>query len=120
MSRESDIAIVEDHEVMTRVGDLLTEDTSALVLLNRLTRLDVNRLFTARCQRQFRLELAGGSIRSHVKDHVGEQQSEQAVPNRIVIGIGVGKHYTLYDAATDHIEFRIAGEPFNAAGRGVG
>ena len=53
-------------------------------------RLDVNRLFTARCRRQFRLELSGGSIQSHVKDHAGEQQSEQAVPKRSVIGIGGG------------------------------
>ena len=83
-------------------------------------RLDVNRLFTARCRRQFRLELSGGSIQSHVKDHAGEQQSEQAVPKRSVIGIGGGRHYTLYDPATDHIEFRLAGEPSNASGRGFG
>ena len=46
-----------------------------------------------------RPELSGGSIQSHVKDHAGEQQSEQAVPKRSVIGIGGGKHYTLYDPA---------------------
>ena len=108
------------HGSSADVGDRLTEDTSALVLLDRLTRLDVNRLFTARCRRQFRLELSGGSIQSHVKDHAGEQQSEQAVPKRSVIGIGGGRHYTLYDPATDHIEFRIAGEASNASGRGFG
>jgi hypothetical protein len=42
------------------------------------------------------------------------------VPKRSVIGIGGGRHYTLYDPATDHIEFRIAGEPSNASGRGFG
>ena len=115
---ELDCALI--HGSSADVGDRLTEDTSALVLLDRLTRLDVNRLFTARCQRQFRLELSGGSIQSHVKDHAGEQQSEQAVPKRSVIGIGGGRHYTLYDPATDHIEFRIAGEPSNASGRGFG
>ena len=115
---ELDCALI--HGSSADVGDRLTEDTSALVLLDRLTRLDVNRLFTARCRRQFRLELSGGSIQSHVKDHAGEQQSEQAVPKRSVIGIGGGKQYTLYDPATDHIEFRIAGEPSNASGRGFG
>ena len=54
------------------------------------------------------------------EDTAGEQQSEQAVPKRSVIGIGGGRHYTLYDPATDHIEFRIAGEPSNALGRGFG
>ena len=115
---ELDCALI--HGSSADVGDRLTEDTSALVLLDRLTRLDVNRLFTARCRRQFRLELSGGSIQSHVKDHAGEQQSEQAVPKRSVIGIGGGRHYTLYDPATDHIEFRIAGEPSTASGRGFG
>ena len=115
---ELDCALI--HGSSADVGDRLTEDTSALVLLDRLTRLDVNRLFTTRCQHQFRLELCGGSIQSHVKDHAGEQQSEQAVPKRSVIGIGGGMHYTLYDPATDHIEFRVAGEPSNASGRGFG
>jgi len=45
---------------------------------------------------------------------------EDQVPKRSVIGIGGGRHYTLYDPATDHIEFRIAGEPSNATGRGFG
>ena len=115
---ELDCALI--HGSSADVGDQLTEDTSALVLLDRLTRLDVNRLFTARCQRQFRLELSGGSIQSHVKDHAGELQSEQAVPKRSVIGIGGGKHYTLYDPATDHIEFLIAGEQHQRSGRGFG
>ena len=115
---ELDCALI--HGSSADVGDQLTEDTSALVLLDRLTRLDVNRLFTARCQRQFRLELTGGRIQSHVQDHAGEQQSEQAVPKRSVIGIGGGKHYTLYDPATDHIEFLIAGEQHQRSGRGFG
>ena len=115
---ELDCALI--HGSSADVSDRLTEDTSALVLLDRLTRLDVNRLFTARCQRQFRLELSSGSIQSHVKNHAGEQQSEQAVPKRSVIGIGWGRHYTLYEPASDHIEFRIAGDPSHASGRGFG
>ena len=115
---ELDCALI--HGSSADVGDRLTEDTSALVLLDRLTRLDVNRLFTARCQRQFRLELSAGSIQSLVKDHAGELQSQQDVPKRSVIGIGEGKNYTLYDPATDHIEFRSAGNPSQASGRGFG
>jgi len=79
--------------------------TSALILLDRLTRLDVNRLFTARSGRQFRLQLTGGQIRSHVKDHAREQMHEQPVPKRSVIGVGSGANYTLYDPASDHIQF---------------
>jgi len=33
------------------------------------------------------------------------QQHEQPVPKRSVIGVGSGANYTLYDPASDHIEF---------------
>ena len=87
------------------VGDRLLETTSPLILLDRLTRLDVNRLFTARCGRQFRVQLTGGLIQSKVIDPVGETLQEHTVPKRSVIGIGSGANYTLYDPASDHIEF---------------
>ena len=93
------------HGSSADVGDPLQETTSPLILLDRLTRLDVNRLFTARSGRQFRLQLTGGQIHSKVKDHAGEEQREQAVPKRSVIGIGSGENYTVYDPASDHIEF---------------
>ena len=76
-----------------------------MILLDRLTRLDVNRLFTARSGQQFRLQLTGGQIQSKVKDHAGEEQRDQAVPKRSVIGIGSGENYTVYDPASDRIEF---------------
>ena len=101
---ELDCALI--HASSADVGDALTADSSPLLLLDRLTRLDVNRLFTARSGQQFRLELTGGTIQSHVKDTAGEQSQEHAVPKRSVIGIGAGAHYTLYDPATDRIEFR--------------
>ena len=41
---ELDCALI--HGSSADVGDQLTEDTSPLILLDRLTRLDVNRLFT--------------------------------------------------------------------------
>ena len=93
------------HGSSANVGDQLLETTSPLILLDRLTRLDVNRLFTARSGRQFHLQLNGGTIQSKVKDHVGVDQQEHTVPKRSVIGIGSGANYTLYDPASDHIEF---------------
>ena len=79
-----------------------------MILLDRLTRLDVNRLFTARSGRQFRLQLTGGQIHSKVLDPAGEASQEHTVPKRSVIGIGSGVNYTLYDPASDHIEFLSA------------
>ena len=105
---ELDCALI--HGSSADIGDRLTRDTSPLILLDRLTRLDVNRLFTARSGQQFRLELTGGSIQSHVKDTAGEQQQEQAVPKRSVIGIGQGAAFSLYDPATDRLDFMTAGE----------
>ena len=93
------------HGSSADVGDQLLETTSPLILLDRLTRLDVNRLFTARSGRQFHLQLNSGTIQSKVKDHAGEEQQEHTVPKRSVIGIGSGANYTLYDPASDQIEF---------------
>ena len=93
------------HGSSADVGDQLLETTSPLILLDRLTRLDVNRLFTARSGRQFRLQLTGGQIQSKVFDPAGEAEQEHTVPKRSVIGIGSGANYTLYDPASDHIEF---------------
>ena len=115
---ELDCALI--HGSSADVGDQLTENTSPLILLDRLTRLDVNRLFTARSQRQFRLELTGGELQSHVKDHAGESDHQQAVPKRSVIGIGEGDHYTLYDPATDHLTFLDLSKSRGQRKRGFG
>ena len=105
---ELDCALI--HGSSADIGDRLTNETSPLILLDRLTRLDVNRLFTARSGQQFRLELTGGAIQSHVKDTAGEQQQEQAVPKRSVIGIGQGANFSLYDPATDRLDFITVGD----------
>ncbi|KZR87420.1 hypothetical protein MITS9504_00837 [Synechococcus sp. MIT S9504] len=102
------------HGSSADVGDELDETTSPLILLDRLTRLDVNRLFTARSGRQFRLQLTGGQIRSRVKDHTREQLHEQPVPRRSVIGVGSGADYTLFDPASDHIQFRSVHDQLRA------
>ena len=103
---ELDCALI--HGSSADIGDRLTSETSPLILLDRLTRLDVNRLFTARSGQQFRLELTGGAIQSNVKDTAGEQQQEQTVPKRSVIGIGQGAAFSLYDPATDRLDFMTA------------
>jgi len=106
------------HGSSADVGDNLTPKSSPLVLLDRLTRLDVNRLFTARSTQQFRLELTSGGIDSQVKDLDGQRQHQQMVPKRSVIGIGAGPHYTIYDPGSDQIEFITAGSQTLSKGRG--
>ena len=83
------------HGSSRDVGDYLTLDTPPLTLLDRLTRLQVNRLFTARSKQQFHLELKEGVIESVVNDLNGKSNQEQKVPKKAVIGIGAGKNYTI-------------------------
>jgi hypothetical protein len=108
------------HGSCADIGDELTPETSPLILIDRLTRLDVNRLFTARSAQQFRLELTGGGIDSHVKDLGGEQNQQQPVPKRSIVGIGAGPQYTLYDAGSDHVAFLSAGATRQGRQRGFG
>ncbi len=69
----------------------------------------MNRLFTARGGQQFHLELTGGGIDSEVRDLEGQRQQRQSVPQRQVIGIGAGVHYTVYDSGSDRLDFLRAG-----------
>ena len=108
------------HGSSADVGDCLLESTSPLILLDRLTRLDVNRLFTARSGQQFRLQLTSGQIQSKVVDPLGETAQEHTVPKRSVIGIGSGVNYTLYDPASDHIEFLTVADRSGASKLGFG
>jgi hypothetical protein len=86
----------------------LLHGSSPLLLLDRLTRMDVNRLFTARNGQQFRLELSGGGIESQVRDLEGQRHHQQSVPQRQVIGIGAGVRTTLYDPGSDRLDFLLA------------
>ena len=113
---ELDCALL--HGSSADVGDSLGPHSSPLLLLDRLTRMDVNRLFTARSGEQFSVELAGGDITSAVRDLAGERQVQQVVPQRKVIGIGSGLRYTLYDPGSDRIDFRFAGQQGGSRGRG--
>ncbi|MFO0015688.1 MAG: phosphoesterase [Synechococcaceae cyanobacterium] len=113
---ELDCALL--HGSSAAVDDNLTPDSSPLLLLDRLSRLDVNRLFTARSGQQFRLELSGGGIESQLQDLEGQRHHQQSVPRRQVIGIGAGIRYTLYDPGSDRLDFRIAGSKAQQRARG--
>jgi hypothetical protein len=104
---ELDCALL--HGSSAAVDDSLGPNSSPLLLLDRLTRMDVNRLFTARSGRQFRLELTGGGIDSQVRDLESQRHQQQSVPQRQVIGIGAGVRYTLYDPGSDRLDFLSAG-----------
>lgn len=115
---ELDCALL--HGSSAAVDDSLGPDSSPLLLLDRLTRLDVNRLFTARGGQQFRLALTGGGIDSEVRDPEGQRQQRQSVPQRQVIGVGAGVRYTVYDPCSDRLAFLRAGGRAQERGRGFG
>ena len=63
--------------------------------------------------------------KSEGRDEILELTDQvQAVPKRSVICIGGHQHYTVYDPATDHIEFLTAGarskQPTRRVGLGFG
>ena len=113
---ELDCALL--HGSSASVDDSLGPNSSPLLLLDRLTRMEVNRLFTARSGQQFRLELSGGGIQSQVRDLEGERHQQQSVPKRQVIGIGAGVHYTIYDPGSDRLDFLTAGSRPQQRARG--
>lgn len=107
------------HGSSADVGDSLGPNSSPLLLLDRLIRMDANRLFTARSSKQFCVELTGGSITSYMRDPAGERQRQQVVPQRKVIGIGSGLHYTIYDPGSDRVRFNKVGNNGLSRGRGL-
>lgn len=113
---ELDCALL--HGSSATVEDSLGPDSSPLLLLDRLTRMEVNRLFTARSGQQFSIELTGGGIESQVRDLEGQRHQQQSVPKRQVIGIGAGVHYTIYDPGTDRFDFLAAGSRSQERARG--
>ena len=92
--------------------------TPPLSLLDRITQLNVNILFTARSKKQFHLELANAVVDSKVKDLNGKRNQEHTLPKRAVIGIGVGANYTLYDVGSDQNHLLTVGDVTKSKGRG--
>jgi hypothetical protein len=113
---ELDCALL--HGSSATVEDSLGPDSSPLLLLDRLTRMEVNRLFTARSGQQFSIELTGGGIESQVRDLEGQRHQQQSLPKRQVIGIGAGVHYTIYDPGSDRLDFLTAGSRPQQRARG--
>ena len=113
---ELDCALL--HGSSASVDDSLGPNSSPLLLLDRLTRMEVNRLFTARSGQQFRLVLTGGGIDSQVRDLESQRHQQQSVPQRQVIGIGTGIHYTIYDPGSDRLDFLSAGSRPQQRARG--
>ena len=106
------------HGSSADIGDNLTSETSPLILIDRLTRLDVNRLFTAHSTEQFHLELTGGGLDSQVKELNGENQHQQKVSKQSIIGIGAGANYTIYDVGSDKTHFLTVSGQYNTKGKG--
>ena len=113
---ELDCALI--HGSSADVTDQLTQYTSPLIFLDQLTRLDVNRLFTARGKQQFRLELKAEKSIRKLKTTALNRAMIREVPKWSVIGIGSGRNYTLDDPASDHIKFLKAGLQLNSRLRG--
>ena len=108
------------HGSSKDVGDNLTLNTPPLTLLDRLTRLNVNRLFTARSTQQFHLILKEGNLDSNVNDLNGYRNQEQKIKQKAVIGIGAGKNYTIFDVGSDNTQFVKAGYKSQVSSKGFG
>jgi len=109
--RELDCALL--HGSSADVSDSLSSDSSPLLLLDRLTRMDVNRLFTGRSGEQFCVELSGG-LDSNLQHLAGVEEHHQSVPARKVIGVGCvnpgptagPSTYCLYNPGSDQVFFQ--------------
>jgi hypothetical protein len=53
-----------------------------------------------------------------VRDLEGQRHQQQSVPQRQVIGIGAGIHYTIYDPGSDRLDFLSAGSRPQQRARG--
>ncbi len=101
------------HGSSVSVSDELTPQTPPWMLLDRLQRVEANRLFCGRSGLLFNYQLQGGSISSSVLT-LDEQQPTQTLTTlqKQVIGVGnVGREagkatYTLYNPSTDLIQFQ--------------
>ncbi|MEL7035208.1 MAG: metallophosphatase [Cyanobacteria bacterium J06592_8] len=103
------------HGSSVSVDDELTPQTPPWKLLDRLQRVEANRLFCGRSGLTFQYELETGSIFSSVLTLNEQQPTQTFTPSKKqVIGVGnVGREpgkatYTLYHPGSDFIEFKEA------------
>jgi len=101
------------HGSTVGVDDKLTPATSPVQMLDRLMRSEANNLFCGRSGLTFEYDLHHGSVTVGVIT-LDRQQAPtvNTITPRRVIGVGnVGRSpgkatYTLYDPATNHVEFK--------------
>ena len=101
------------HGSSVSVSDELTPQTEPWQMLDRLQRVQANRLFCGRSGQVFEYQLQGGSVNSAVMT-LDSQQPVQTItaPQRRVIGVGnVGRErgkatYTLYNPYSDRLDFK--------------
>ena len=101
------------HGSSVSVGDELTPQTPPWTLLDRLQRVEANRLFCGRSGLTFQCELQTDSISSSVVTLNEQQPTQTFTPSKKqVIGVGnVGREsgkatYTLYNPGADFLKFK--------------
>lgn len=112
------------HGSPAGVSEALTPETSPLRLMDRLQRLQANRLFCGRSGQSFVYEIAAAQSTSQVTTLAGSSQSTWERPGvQKVIGVGnVGREpgrasYVLYEPGSDQLRQQVIAY---GAGRGFG
>jgi hypothetical protein len=101
------------HGSSISVSDELTPDTDPIQTIDRLSRMDVNRLFCGRSGLAFEYKIESGSLTSQVQtlDNLSSP-TPTLLSNRQIIGVGsVGRiagkaSYTLYYPGSNKLEFK--------------
>ncbi|BAZ14426.1 hypothetical protein NIES4071_62700 [Calothrix sp. NIES-4071] len=101
------------HGSTVSVSEELTPNTSPIIMLDRVTRMQANNLFCGRSGLSFEYQLTNGSITNSVTtlDTQISPHTVNAHPRKI-IGVGnVGKiagqaSYTIYNPSTNQVDFK--------------
>ncbi|MGB6294792.1 MAG: metallophosphatase, partial [Rivularia sp. (in: cyanobacteria)] len=102
------------HGTTVSVDEALTPETSPVIMLDRVARMQANNLFCARSGSTFQYNLEAGSIDTGITtlDNQTPNQTINVTP-RMVVGVGnVGRKpfgvatYTLYNPNNNQVEFK--------------
>ena len=101
------------HGSPAGVGEALTPETSPLLMLDRLQRVQANYLFCGRSGLSFCCEIEAGQVTQRLQTLDGEEERQLERPTvQKVVGVGaVGRSpgkasYVLYEPESDRIEFK--------------
>jgi hypothetical protein len=101
------------HGSTVSVSEELTPNTSPIIMLDRVTRMQANNLFCGRSGLSFEYELASGSITNSVTTLDSQISPYTITTNpRKIIGVGnVGRipgqaSYTIYNPNTNQVDFK--------------